>query len=240
MVFRMKFITLLLFVFITSNHLASNQALVKHPVDENEKSYLISSINLTRTDKNIVSEVDCFDVNDEGVIATGIGLENAKKYIRVFTEDNEFLYGFFFYTTGAFLLEWDGENLCIYLVRSGCYVTINSNGDILDIEEIELTKNNRKYINNVLWATEKTVGNKTYSLKDGEGIHTIFIATYSRLHITENGVEKVIILNENPVDSFESGPWLFVILYAWIFVATIILCIGRIINKIRKVKKLNS
>ena len=237
---RMKLIIFVLSIFIISNHFASGQGLIKEPVDDDSKAYVISSLQLTRTDKNIVSEVDCFDVNDEGIIATGIGLENTKKYIRVFTEDNEFLYGFFFYTPGSFLLEWNDENLCIYLMRSHYYVTINSNGNILDIEAIELTKNNRKYIDNVLWATEKTVGNKTYSLKDGEGIHTIFIATYSRLHITENGVEKVIILNENPVDSFESGPWLFVILYAWIFVATIILCIGRIINKIRKVKKLNS
>ena len=236
----MKLIIFVLFTFITSNSLLSNQILVKQPVDEEKETYLISSIKLTRTNENIISEVDCFDISEEGIIATGIGLENRQKYIRVFTEDNDFLYGFFFYTDGAFLLEWNDENLCIYLVRSNYYVTINSDGNVLDVEKIELTKNNRKYINNVLWATEKTVGNKTYSLKDGEGIHTIFIATYSRLHITENGVEKVIILNENPVDSFEMGPWFFIILYAWIFVATIILCIGRIINKIRKGKKLNS
>ncbi len=207
---------------------------MKSEVDESEKAYVISVLQLTRTDKNIVSEVDCFDVNGEGIIATGIGLENTKKYIRVFTEDNEFLYGFYFYTTGSFLLEWNDENLCIYLVRSDYYVTINSYGDILDIEEIELTKNNRRYIDKVLQATEKTVGNKTYSLKDGEGIHTIFIITYSRLHVMENGVEKVIILNENPVDSFEAGPWLFVALFAWCLIVTPISLIGRLIVKIIK------
>lgn len=236
----MKFLSALIIAFILFSEIPTTSAegLVKSEVDESEKAYAISSLQLTRTDKNIVSEVDCFDVNDEGIIATGIGLENTKKYIRVFTEDNEFLYGFFFYTTGAFLLEWNDENLCIYLVRSDYYVTINSNGDILDIEEIELTKNNRRYIDNVLGATEKTVGNKTYSLKDGEGIHTIFIATYSRLHITENGVEKVIILNENPVDSFESGPWLFImlfiIIFAWCLIVTLISLIGRLIVKIIK------
>lgn len=237
MVFRMKIIIFVLLCFITSNCFASNQSLIKQPVDEGDKSYLMSSIKLTQTNENIISEVVCFDVNEEGVIATGTWLENTKKYIRVFTEDNDFLYGFFFYTDGAFLLEWNDENLCIYLVRSDYYVTINSEGDILEVEEIELTKDNKNYINNVLEATEKTVGNKTYALKDGEGIHTIFTATYSRLHIMENGVENVIILNENPIDSSEIGPWIFIVLYAWIFVATIILCISRIINKIRKGNK---
>ena len=237
MVFRMKIIVFTLLCFITLNCFASNQSLIKQPVDEDDKSHLISSIKLTKTNENIISEVNCFDVSEEGVIATGIGFENTKKYIRVFTEDNDFLYGFFFYTYGEFLLEWNDENLCIYLVRSDYYITINSEGEVLEVEEIELTKNNKNYIDNVLEATEKTVGNKTYALKDGEGIHTIFTATYSRLHIMENGVENVIILNENPIDSFEIGPWIFIILFAWIFVVIIILCIGRIINKIRKGNK---
>lgn len=233
----MKLLIFMLITFITPNYLLSNQVLVKQPVDEYEKSNLTSSIELTRTNENIICEVDCFDVNEEGIIATGTGLANSQKYIRVFTEDNDFLYGFFFYTYGEFLIEWNDKNLCIYLVRSDYYVTIDSDGNVLDVEKIELTKNNRQYINNVLDSTEKTVGSKTYSLKDGEGIHTIFISTYSRLHITENGVEKVIVLNENPIDSFEMGPWLFIVLYACIFVSIIILCIGRIINKIRKGNK---
>lgn len=204
------------------NFSSTNAELTTFPVEEDEKTEFLATLNLTRTDENIMSEVKCFDVNENRIIATGTVLlrKNYTSYIRVFTEDNEFLYGFFFYTDGSFVFEWQGENLCIYFTRSDYYVTVNANGDILSVEKAEDTKRNMEYVDDVLKSTKKTVGLTTYTLTNKKS--SVFDVSYSILNISGSGTERSIILDENSIGAYKLIVAPVVALVVWYALALIL------------------
>ena len=191
----------IIFITVLFNSLDSHSNFTRFPVEEDEEK-IISTINLRLTDEDIESTVSCFDVNEDHIIATGTTLtNNHTSYIRVFTANDEFLYGFFFYTSGSFVLEWQGDNLGIYLIRGDYYITVNSGGEILSLEKVENTERNEDYLDNVLRSKKKTVGYTTYTLTNENP--SIFDFDYSILHISDRGEEKTIVLKEYSLGAYK-------------------------------------
>lgn len=68
--------------------------------------------------------IDCFDVNDDGLIAMGSHEWN-KKTVSIYDSDGEFKCAYCFNSSGDIGVEWDGDDLIIYFVRSDVAILVS-------------------------------------------------------------------------------------------------------------------
>ncbi len=119
--------------------------------------------------------------------------DNEDKKICVYTSQGEFLYGYKFDTSGAFYVEWDGQNINLYKVRSGLIMSIDPDGNILDVKSVQNTYENSIYNHKVLESKKRIVGNTTYVFRNNMGILNRIASSYSQIVITDaEGAESVI------------------------------------------------
>ena len=161
-------------------------------LDKEEKQVLISSFGISllysEPDKR---PIDCFDVNESGLIAIGFS-DSEKKTICVYTVDGEFQYGYMFDCYGSFNLEWDKDNIIIYLVRSDAAIAVSPDGEITDTCLVSNTIENDTYRRNFLESTKRVVGDCEYIIKNDTGIFDLFASSYSQLVVTNNGEVSII------------------------------------------------
>ena len=82
--------------------------------------------------------VSCFDVSADGQrIALGFTLRDGLRYAAVLDAEGAFLYGFSFRCTGDFCLDWTGDGLGIYWVRSGVFAVFDETGECRAMTEPE-------------------------------------------------------------------------------------------------------
>ncbi|MBQ7356544.1 MAG: hypothetical protein IJW66_03985 [Clostridia bacterium] len=99
---------------------------------------------------------------------------------------------------GTFRLEWDNKNLNIYLVRGGIIVSVTPSGEVVDVLEIQDTKSNNEYSNELFYSTKRKIGNTEYSIESDIGAFLdFFTPLYSRIVITNENGEKSIIYDVN-------------------------------------------
>lgn len=135
--------------------------------------------------------VSCFDVNEQGLLV--VGCEDSEYKTVCIYSNGDFLYGYEFYSTGSFGVEWDNENLNIYFVRSDVIVCVNESADIIDICKVENTSENNTYYNNYFLSTKKTVSGTEYKLKKDMGILNVITPKYSMvIAVSQDDVETVI------------------------------------------------
>lgn len=99
--------------------------------------------------------IQCFDVNQNGLIAVGREMKNGKM-LCVYSSDGIFQYGYTFNCVGSFGVEWDGDNINIYFVRGDVIMSINRDGEILETAEVQNTIENNTYRNHMLFSTKRT------------------------------------------------------------------------------------
>ena len=73
-----------------------------------------------------------FDVNEEGEVIVSFDnmLSNS---VVAFDKKGEYLFGFAIKTQGSFYVEWSGDNICLFLVRSSLMVTMNKEAELISI-----------------------------------------------------------------------------------------------------------
>jgi hypothetical protein len=147
------------------------------------------NVQLVKSDNpEMQSGISTFDVNNSGQIA--IGLSNKK--INIYDTDGQFQYGYSFSTAGDYEMEWDKQNLIIYLVRSDIALKVDSEGNYLELESIDNSIENNSYWNYLERKTSQTSGGNYYEVNNKKGIN-IFATNYSRLVKTDsNGIETII------------------------------------------------
>lgn len=161
-------------------------------VSENAKKTTIKNIDL-----KILSNYDesfgitCFDVGNNGQIAVGLD-HGTNKSIYVFDRDGKFDRGYNFSSNGSFNLEWDGENILIYIVRGDLVVSVDRDGKVTDVLKIENTSENNSYWNKLRSSKNKTVDGKTYLMKNNIGIFNFLSASYSQM-IVKIGEDETVI-----------------------------------------------
>ena len=133
----------------------------------------------------------CFDVCEDGRIA--IGYDN-KDVISVYSHDGDFLYGYSFDCSGKFYVLWEGEEICIFFIRSDVLMKLDSEGNCIDCLKVTDSAQNSKYIRQNLGAHTKQIGDVKYCMekdiwlssgyarlvsKDASAeVHTIYDATF--------------------------------------------------------------
>lgn len=158
-----------------------------------EEKEILSNFEINKiTEEGNKKAIECFDVNEKGNIAVGSS-DFFKGIIKIYSEDGVFQYGFEFEISGKFGLEWDKDNLLIYIVRGNTVISIDSEGNVVAVDKIADTINNQLYWKNTVYATKRTNNNKTYEIRNDMGPLNIFSFNYSQLLITDqNGDTKII------------------------------------------------
>lgn len=193
-----KILIIILFLILLTSILglkifATQMIISSTGLTDEEKDTIIANVNITKIDnKTKEQSIKCFDVNDDGLVAMGFD-DFAKKSINVFDKNGIFQYGYEFYCSGSFGIEWELQSLIIYFVRSDIAIIVDSNGNIANVFEIQNSAENNTYWNEVIFSTNRTIGDDEYRIQNDMGILNIFATSYSQLVLEKENGETVIL-----------------------------------------------
>ena len=202
---RCMFTILLLLTILTNEGVkvsAVNTASSTESMPENEMtSFLKNTIVPTLNTEPERKPIDCFDINENGVIAIGSSdFEN--KTICIYSNNGQFLFGYRFKCNGEFGVEFAKNDLVIYFVRSNVAMAVNHMGEVVEIQEIQNTPENNSYWNNHVLSNSRKIGDTEYSLKNNFGILNVFASSYSQLIVREANGEERILYDVNSAQLF--------------------------------------
>lgn len=198
-IFIMLIFAILLFGCGTSQSaLAMDTGFSTQMMQPDEQKTFTTNIQLEKSEKAPVKKngIVCFDVNEDGLIAAGIK-DSSRKSISVYNSFGEYQYGYNFNCNQSFGVEWEGNNLIIYFVRSDVAALVDQSGTILELQKIENTIDNNSYWNHFVFATQRTVDNDKYIIKNDMGLFNIFASSYSQLVVEDAQGNQTILYDVN-------------------------------------------
>lgn len=189
----LSFVLLIVFFTNVIEVKAMDTGFSTEDLSEETKTTFVSNINISSLKAEPEKrEILCFDVNEQGMIA--VGQKGAQgKEVCVYTSQGEFLYGYAFNCNQSFGVEWDEQHVNIYFVRSDVIISLDSDGNILDIKAVQDTIDNNTYRNSLLYSTTRLVGDNTYLIRNDMGIFNWIASSYSQIiTIDAMGTECII------------------------------------------------
>lgn len=228
-----KFLIVLFAVFtvicvpINTKAAGMNTGFKTTELSQEDKKEFLSNIGFSFISKEPQkSKIECFDVSNNGLVAVGFSrLDNI--YISVYNESGSFCYGYVLEAHQSFGIEWDGNCLIIYFVRSDVAALLDSKGNILDIKRIEDTAENNFYWNNHVFSSQKNIGEYQYTLDKNMGILNLFMPTYARLIKTDSNGQKTIVYDAGKTQNVKS---IIIFTLTVLFVAFAIFKVARLFN----------
>ncbi len=185
----------LLFILANSGIKASavNTGFTTESMQDDEVDTFIENVTLlVLTEEPEKTPIDCFDVNDSGMIAIGSSDINQKN-VCIYAENGLFQYGYSFDCSGSFGVEWDDTNLNIYFVRSDVIASVAPSGEILDVCRVQNSIENNSYRNHFIHATERTIDDTRYVMRNKMGVLNWLAMSYSQIIVIDsNGAENMI------------------------------------------------
>lgn len=162
-------------------------------INEEQTEKVLNNLNFSAiSSEKSFHSIPCFDISDDGLIAIGVD-GNSDKYINIYDENGIFQYGYSFNTSGTFGVEFDNDNLIVYLVRSDLAVLIDREGKCLSIESISNTIDNNTYWNHSVFARVKEHNGDKYYRTNENLFLKIFSPSYSQLvKISPDGTKTII------------------------------------------------
>ena len=110
-----------------------------------------------------------------------------RNVIYVFNSDGELQYGYYISTSSPIYIEWKGENLVVYFHRGDEVVELTPSGEIADVRRHDNSDYSLKYIQEVTYASEVQVGDKTYRLSQN-----IFGKSSMLIETNADGSERIV------------------------------------------------
>ena len=177
---------------------ALNTGFAVADISEDEQEKIEGNIQLAPiTSEPIKYPIACFDVREDGMLVIGSNVGIHKKTICVYNQ-GEFQYGYTFTSAGDFDVEWDGDLINLCTVRSGLVISIDANGQILQISKIEDT-----YANTLYWydvrANPKSAQGQTYAIQNDLGILNFFAVGYSQLTSTNADGQTTVLYDARTI-----------------------------------------
>lgn len=184
-----------IYIICSISSLAMNTGFVTEKIGEEDIPDIYERLNVQSIiEPDISIGFSCFDVNEMGNYA--LGFNSDKDEILVFDSQGNFLYGFSFEGTGTFGLEWDGESIILYRVRSDLAISIDKEGNCKEIKKIKDCPENTHYWNHEIYATKRTINGSVFTAENHLGIlNTITAQTYSVLTKTLPNGDEVILFD---------------------------------------------
>lgn len=194
----------------------SKEALSVDELHSFHENFVITVVKAEPKKKSI----ECFDVSEKGLIAVGCSdsFMSTKRSISVYSDDGSFLYGYTFKSYGKFGVEWDQDNVIIYLVRGDGAVVVNPDGKVESVSKIQKTFENNSYWRNHVFSTERIVGDVKYVLKNNMGILNLIASSYSQI-VTENSSGEMTVI-------YDAGAYHLVSMLVMVTVILLIICIS--------------
>ncbi len=177
---------------------AINTGFSVEELSKEEQDRFVSNIRITLlTEEPVKSTFIVFDVNKDGLIAIGQNTDS-RKTISIYSKEGIFQYGYSFNCSGYFGVEWDGDNLNIYFVRSDRIVSASPAGNVLNVYEVQDTFENNTYISHYIHATRKTIGASEYCIGNDLGILNFFASSYSQVVVKDSTGTATIVYDASP------------------------------------------
>lgn len=212
---------LLLFLLINEGGIvvsAFNTGFFVEPLPEHNMDMLRKNINIRMlSDEPEKRPIDHFAVNADGKIAI-VCSDFESKTICVYTSAGDFQYGYSFQCDGTVGVEWNENNINIYLARSSVIFSVSPNGVILDIFKVPDSTDNNTYTNHFIYSNERTIENTVYTLKNDQGVFNLFASSYSQLAVKNAGEEEKIIYD---VSSTQFSKALIVFIGSFVFICIV-------------------
>lgn len=225
------FCVLLLFLFLSIEAAAMNTGFSIEALPEKDKDTFLENLKISLIKEEPTRRaIDCFDVNDSGLIAIGQNNFN-NKILCVYTSDGIFQYGYRFNCSGNFGIEWDDTNINIYFARSDVIAKVNSKAKIEVVSKVKNTIDNNSYLNHFIYSTKRISGNTVYTLRNDMGFFNLFASNYSQLVATNTEEKETVLYDVNSAQFSKIAIILFGVL---VFVALCLLMILRWFDKQRK------
>lgn len=200
-------------------------------ISEERQKAFISNVNISMLEEEPTNKaIVCFDVNEDGLIALGFSASNSKT-IAIYTINGVFQYGYSFHANGSFGLEWAGDNINIYFVRSDIAARITPKGEFVEVLKIKNTIENDEYWRHSVFAIKRTVGDCEYFIRNEMGPLNIFTASYSQLvEVDKAGTTSVIY----DVNSAQLLKYIVIIIAILLFIAIVVSAVVIKLVKLRR------
>ena len=174
--------------------------------------------------------IECFDVNENELIAIGTEIAE-KKYVSIYNTEGMFQYGYVFQSSGAFDVQWDKDYVLIYFVRSDVAAAFDDQGTCIWMQRIEDTAENDAYWNHIVRARQKEIGENRYLVRNDMGIFNLFASAYGQLiKFDETGNETVLY----DVTAMQKTRIMTATIGVLLFGACIVWILGRYVLKTRE------
>lgn len=194
-----KMISLLIIVcsFSGVTAFAENQGFDTAPLPTDVVLKDYESINLRKNDEaaKIGGPIISFDVSDNNWVAFG----TAENIIQILDPDGNTANTLEFDLHGSYHIEWFGKNLLLYLNRELLEMEITTEGELIDVREIdESSIKSQQYWRFLSKRKEKTINNMTYQLQNDMGVLNLVAAgRYNQLIKTDNEGNTTILYDVN-------------------------------------------
>lgn len=185
-------VLLLLYIFGSASTLAEN-SLATTLITGSAQQSILENTGLVYIKKEPKKRaIKCFDVRSDGAIAIG-SEDSTQKTICVYSNEGVFEYGYDFRSSGDFGVEFEGENLVIWYLRSDISITVTPDGKVKEVHEIESTPAYSVYWRDKLRSKTRTIGETVYTIKNEKGISNFLASSYSLLVASEADGENQIL-----------------------------------------------
>lgn len=202
---HLRFFSLILFLcFLLGNTcveaLAFSEGFSTEALTQEEIDTFLANVGLSVLSKEPAKKkIDCFDVNENGLIAVGCS-DFEKKTVCIYTSEGNFEYGYEFQCSGAFGVEIKNDHLIIYFVRSDVKLVFDFLGHIMSISKIQNTSENNSYWNNFVYETRREVDGNIYHLTNKMRFFNVFASSYSQLIITDMYGASFAVYDTNSIN----------------------------------------
>lgn len=205
-------ILILLLIFIGSFAPSfAEDSLTIIPISESKKQALLENESFFYITKEPAKRaIKCFDVHPDGDVAIG-SAKSTEKTVCVYSSQGLFKYGYRFHSSGDYGVEFEGENLVIWFLRSDIAFTINPTGGIVEVREFENTKEYSSYWRDKLRSKTRKIEERVYTIKNDRGFLNAFGSSYSQLILTDENGETHILYDVN-ADQFPAMVLKFVLI----------------------------
>ncbi len=189
---RFLSLAFILLFLMSFSFFTSVTATASSNLTEDEINKVLSNVNIILLKKEPSKKnIDCFDVRNDGAVAILQNRSSNRRVICIYDNKSEFLYGYEFTTTGSAAIEWNDDLLSIYLIRSESIISVDSNGNVVDVSEYELTSEQNSHINYLISSSPRVINEITYTPKN-DGIARFLGTSFSKLVVKDdNGTETV-------------------------------------------------
>ena len=158
--------------------------------DEAKQNSLVRSFVIWTEDYSDWA-IECFDVREDGMIALGFNRSQNSKYVAVLDAEGTYQYGCTFQCSGAFLVDWVGEELGVYIVRGGLLGVFDENGACISLRDVKTNTVASRY-QNALRQPIRQIGDVRYELRN-DHILSFLSTDYGQLvRIDAQGNETVL------------------------------------------------